>query len=159
MTQNGQQSEAFDTERLLSEWRWLCPESVVVIQTNAFGDLLLRDEVGRVHLLNVGSGEIRVIAQSVAEFNDRAPTPEMQEEWFAASAVRAAQLRGLVPGRGQCIGFKTPVVFAEAGGADSAYVADLYEYVSFLGDIHGQIASLPDGAKVRLVIQPKKDSP
>jgi hypothetical protein len=30
------------------------------------------------------------------------------------------------------------------------YVADLYEYVSFLGNIHHQMANLPDGSKVRL---------
>ena len=73
--------------------------------------------------------------------------------------MKAAKERGLIPGDGQCIGFSTPVVFAEAGGLDSAYIADLYEHVSFLGDIHHQISTLPDGAKVRLVAQtPRKNS-
>ena len=72
--------------------------------------------------------------------------------------LRAAQLRGLVPGQGQCIAFNTPVVFAEGGDLDSAYIGDLYEHIGFLGDIHRQITAQPDGAKVRLVIQPKKDS-
>jgi hypothetical protein len=44
-----------------------------------------------------------------------------------------------------------PVVFAESANVpDNAYVADLYEQVSFLGDLHRQIADNPDGAKVRL---------
>ncbi len=51
----------------------------------------------------------------------------------------------------QCIGFKIPVVFREsANSPDNAYVADLYEQVAFLGDLHRQIAELPDGATVRL---------
>jgi hypothetical protein len=48
--------EILDTERLLAEWRWLCPQSLTVIERNAFGDLFLRDEAGRVYMLNVGSG-------------------------------------------------------------------------------------------------------
>ena len=146
-------TERLDSERLLSEWRWLCPRSLTVIDRNALGDLFLTDEGGRVHLLNVGSGEFDLIAESVSEFTERASTPKMQEKWFAESAVKAARERGLVPGREECIGFSTPVVFAQGGGLDSAYIADLYEHVAFLGDIHQQIAGLPDGAKVRLVVR------
>jgi len=146
-------SEELDSERLLSEWRWLCPQDLTVIDRNAFGDLFLSDETGRVHLLDVGGGEFSIIAQSISEFAERSATPEMRQQWFQESAVKQARDRGLVAGRGQCIGFSTPVVFAEGGGPDSAYVADLYEHVGFLGDIHRQIASLPDGSKVRLVVK------
>ena len=48
-----------------------------------------------------------------------------------------------------------PLVFREGGGQDTPYIADLYEHVSFLGDLNKQIAELPDGAQVRLVIAPK----
>jgi len=149
-------SEAIDSERLLREWRWLCPQSLTVIDKNAFGDLFLRDGAGRVHILEVGSGDFTLIAESVPEFRTLAVTPEKQEEWFQEEAVNAAKERGLIPGPRQCIGFSTPVVFAEGGGLDSAYIADLYEHVSFLGDIHQQISTLPDGAKVRLVVQTPK---
>jgi len=152
-------SEALDSERLLREWRWLCPQSLTVIDRNAFGDLFLRDEAGRVHILDVGSGDFTLIAESVLEFRTLAVTPGKHEEWFQEEAVNSAKERGLIPGPGQCIGFTTPVVFAEGGGLDSAYIADLYEHVSFLGDIHQQISTLPDGAKVKLVVQtPKKNS-
>jgi hypothetical protein len=69
-----------------------------------------------------------------------------------------AQL-GLIPGSTQCIGFGVPAVFAEGGAPTTAYIADIYEHVFFLGDIHRQMASLPDGSKVRLrVIRPKPAS-
>jgi hypothetical protein len=76
-------SETLDSERLLCYWRWLCPQSLTVIQRNAFGDLFLRDEVGRVHMLDVGSGNFSLIAESVLEFTELAMTPEGREEWFA----------------------------------------------------------------------------
>jgi hypothetical protein len=59
----------------------------------------------------------------------------------------------LKPNDLQCIGFKVPVVFAESADVpNNAYVTDLYEQVSFLGDLHRQIADTPDGAKVRLKV-------
>ena len=151
-------SETLDSERLLREWRWLCPQSLTVIRRNAFGDLFLRDEAGRVHMLDVGSGVFTLIAESVSEFTELAKTPERREEWFAEREVNAAAERGLVPGPGQCIGFYLPVVSAECNGLSSAYVTDLYDNVGWLGDMHRQIATLPDGAKVRIVVQPPKNN-
>jgi hypothetical protein len=44
----------------------------------------------------------------------------------------------------QCVGFKMPLVFSESREVPAnAYVADLYEQVSFLGDLHRQIARSP----------------
>ncbi len=59
----------------------------------------------------------------------------------------------------QCIGFKMPIVFAESANVpNNAYVTDLYEQVSFLGDLHRQIADTSNGAKVRLKVgQPPSD--
>lgn len=151
-------SEILDSERLLREWRWLCPQPLTAIRSNAFGDLFLRDEEGKVHWLDIGSGVFTLIAESVHEFTELAETSDRREEWFAEQEVIAAAERGLVPGPGQCIGFYPPVVFAESRGGSSAYVIDLYENVSCLGDIHRQIATLPDGARVRIIVQPPKSS-
>ncbi len=61
--------------------------------------------------------------------------------------------RGLNPNQDQCVAFKTPIIFAEAGTPNNAYVGSLYEQVSFLGDLHRQISELPDGSKVQFRIQ------
>jgi len=59
----------------------------------------------------------------------------------------------LKPNALQCIGFKVPVVFAESANVpNNAYVSDLYEQLSFLGDLHRQIVDTPDAAKVRLKV-------
>jgi hypothetical protein len=142
--------EHLSLERLLEEWRWLCPQTVALIARNAFGDLYLRDEYGKILKLDIAIGQIKEVAESDTEFRKLASTKEKREEWFAESDELAASRQGLTPGASQCIGFKTPLVFAESGTPNSAYVADLYEYVSFLGEVHRQISQLPDGSKVRL---------
>src|SRR5580692_9094749 len=134
-------------ERLLKEWRWLCPRAVELIARNAFGDLYLRDESGKISKLDIAIGQMKEVAESEAEFRKLAATKEKREEWFAESDELAASRQGLKPGANQCIGFKTPLVFAESGTPNNGYVADLYEYVSFLGELHRQISQVPDGSK------------
>jgi hypothetical protein len=143
-------------DRLLSEWRWLCPHRMALVARTAFGDLFLRNEAGAVFWLNTAVGKLAEVARSEAEFLEMAATIEKQREWFGEPELQACASRGLKPTSAQCIGFSVPLVFAESGSPDTPYIADLYEYVSFLGDLHRQISGLPDGAKVTLRVQPPK---
>ena len=141
-------------ERLLDDWRWLCNTPVSLIARNIFGDLFLRDKGDRVWKLDVGSGQLIQVAESAEQLRALAETREKKAEWFAAGEQRAFAARGLNPGSEECIAFKIPVVFRESADMpNNAYVGNLYEYVSYLGSVHRQIANLPDGAKVRLQLE------
>jgi hypothetical protein len=143
-----------DVERLLSGWRWLCPGPMSLVARNAFGDLFLRDQTGQIHRLDVGVGELLKIADSEAHFRELAIGK--REEWFAESDEVAAAAKGLQPSLTQCIGFSIPLVFrSSATSPNNPHLVDLYEHLAFLGNINQQIASLPDGAKVRLAIGAK----
>jgi len=142
-----------DVDRLLSEWRWLCPQSLALVARSAFGDLFLRDEAGKIIKLDIAIGQILEVATSETDFRDLAYTKEKREQWFAESDELAVMERGLNPNQDQCVAFKTPIIFAEAGTPNNAYVGSLYEQVSFLGDLHRQISELPDGSKVQFRIQ------
>jgi hypothetical protein len=142
--------EHLSVERLLKEWRWLCPQTLALLARSAFGDLYLGDTAGRVLKLDLATGLIREVANSESEFRKLAITKEKQQEWFATRDELVAAQRGLNPSENQCIAFGIPLVFAESGTPNNAYLADLYEYVSFLGEVHRQISELPEGSKVRL---------
>jgi hypothetical protein len=75
--------EHLSVERLLEEWRWLCPQTLALLARSAFGDLYLRDESGRVQKLDVATGLIKKVADSESEFRELASAKEKQEEWFA----------------------------------------------------------------------------
>jgi len=145
-----------EIERLLSEWRWLCPHRMVLVARTAFGELFLRDESDAVFWLNTTVGKLTKVASSEAEFREMAETAEKRREWFAEPDMQACAKRGLNPDASQCIGFSMPLVFAESGSANTPYIVDLYECVSFLGDLNRQLSSLPDGTKARLRVQPPK---
>jgi hypothetical protein len=148
------------TERLLQEWKWLAPGEFDLLAVNAFGDLFLQDFQGRVHRLDVTSGTISSIAASREEFRVAARDAEKKRDWLLEELAEQAQRLGCSPGKGQCVGGKIPFVFAQSANApENMYVADLYEYVSFMGDLHSQIKSVPDGGQVRIRIQPRPVDP
>jgi hypothetical protein len=149
------QVEHLDIERLLADWRWLCPQPVTLVARNAFGDLFLRDDKGKVLWLSVAEGKLTNIAPSVAEFRELLNDSGKRAEWLAETDAQAASERGLNPDQNQCIGFATPLVFAESGATNTPYLADLYDHVGFLGDLHRQLLTLPEGAKVRLRVEGK----
>lgn len=145
---------ALDVDRLLADWRWLSSEKFSLIARNAFGDLFLLDATGKVFWLDVAVGELSAVASSIDQFLESIRLPSNREEWLAESDARAFAQQGLMPSETQCIGFKMPLIFSESRDMpDNAYVANLYEQVSFLGDLNRQISRYPDGKKIELVIQ------
>jgi len=143
-----------DAKKLLAEWRWLCPSEVRVVARNAFGDLFLCNSTGQIFRLDVAAGKLTQIADSEAHFREIAETGERREQWFAESDERTASVRGLNPTVDQCIGFAVPLAFAESSSKNKPFVVDIYQQVAFLGDLHKQLSSVPEGTKVRLKIVP-----
>jgi hypothetical protein len=138
---------------LLEQWRWLCSEPVALVARNGFGDMFVRTVTGKVMWLNVGNGTLPDAAESESSFRDLMNNPVNREIWFAEKRLDALAQGGLRLNNLQCIGFKMPLIFSEsANSPENGYVADLYEQVSFLGDLHRQIADSPNGAKVRLKV-------
>jgi uncharacterized protein YdeI (YjbR/CyaY-like superfamily) len=147
-----------DVDRLLSGWRWLCPQTLTLVARSAFGDLFLRDETGKFFKLDIAIGKLTEVAQSETEFRKLAGTKEKREEWFAESDELAAMKRGLKPNQDQCIALKIPIVFAEGSGPNNSHVGSLYERLPFLGDLNRQLSQDPAGYKVQLRIR-KRDPP
>ena len=115
--------------------------------------MFLKTTNGKILWLNVGNGTMTEIAESELVFQHLLAESAKREIWFAELQLAAFAEQGLKPNDLQCIGFKTPLVFAESANVpNNAYVADLYEQVSFLGDLHRQIADSPNGGKVTLKV-------
>lgn len=121
-----------------------------LLARNVFGELFLQDETSAVFWLNTTTGQFNKVYDSKTQFLQMSETSEKRQEWFAEREIRAYAQRGFVPSSCQCIGFGVPAVFAEGGTPETAYIADIYEYISFLGDLHRQVSDLPNGSKVTL---------
>jgi hypothetical protein len=93
------------------------------------------------------------VAESESSFKNSLEHSAKRELWLAEQQMERLAENGMKPNDLRCIGFKTPVVFAESANVpENAYVADLYEQVSFPGHLHRQIAEVSNGGKVRLKV-------
>ncbi|HET6178726.1 MAG TPA: hypothetical protein VFE61_17495 [Candidatus Sulfotelmatobacter sp.] len=150
--------DGISSDKLLREWQWLVTGEFQLLAVNAFGDLFLEDVDGVVKRLDIAGGKVSAIARSKHDFERAAKEAESKRDWFLENDTEQAERRGYRPGKGRCIGNKIPRVFAESADvAENLYVADLDEYVSFMGDLHQQISDVPNGGKVRIKIQPKPE--
>lgn len=145
------QVQHLDVERLLAQWRWLCSGPKKLVARSAFGHMFLADESGLIWWLDVDVGELTKIAGSELDFRNLLANPAKRDEWFGDTDEQAAASNGLIPNEGQCIGFEIPLVFKQASPS-KPYLIDIYENVSFLGDLNKQIANVPDGGKVNLAL-------
>jgi len=141
-------------ERLLTEWRWLCPGRMTLVARSAFGDLFLAETSGQIYRLGVSVGRMERTAGSEAEFASLCELSDWREQWFGETDERNFAAKGLVPGDNQCIAFDIPLVFKEGPGR-KPYLIDIYEGVSSLGNLHRQIADVPEGGKIKLVVAPR----
>jgi hypothetical protein len=147
--------EGISVERLLQEWKWLVAGDFSLLAVNVFGDLFLKNTQGTVCRLDVSGGEISEIADSETEFRTLGGESGNQKQWFLVDEEKQAAQRGYVPKKGKCIGCKVPWVFKESAMVpDNLCVIDLYQYVSFMGDVLGQMQDVADGGKIRLRVIP-----
>jgi hypothetical protein len=139
-----------DIDRLLEVWRWLCPEQMTLVARNAFGDLFLRDQLGKLFWLDVELGKLTKVADSEARFRELAETRDKREEWFAETDERFAATRGLKPNANECIGNTELLSLRGNRSSDTQFISNLYEHASFRGHIIHAFSRLPDEQKIRL---------
>jgi hypothetical protein len=60
--------DGLSVNKLLSEWRWLCPGDFRLIAVNAFGELFLEDNVGAIHWLEMAIARMSRVADTRDQF-------------------------------------------------------------------------------------------
>jgi hypothetical protein len=134
----------------LKPWADLLPNQVRILRTNLFGDVMLADRSGQVHMLERGAGVISLISPSEEDFWRRADRDE--DGWELRPLVDKCRAAGKALGAHQCYGFTTLPVFGGTYTEDNVWVCAWAEWFSFTGDIYNQTKSIPDGTKIILKV-------
>jgi hypothetical protein len=142
------EDSALDHKALLEDWRWLLHGPFRVIAGSKFGDWFVQRPDGRVEILDAIEGSIREVAPSHQEFQRLINRRENQEEWLLSALVVSLHEKGLVPGPGQCYGFKMPPVLGGEATSDNVEVMDLKVWVSISAQLHQQLHDLPEGTRI-----------
>lgn len=136
-------------EHIERAWGWtgICPDEVV--GENDFGNLIVRDQLGRYWRLCPEDLYCKVVADDRDALDLLIEEDEFQDDWIMRAIVEEARtmLGPLGPGRKYCL--RIPgVLGGEYGGGNLASMS-LVELVESSGKIAVQINGLPDGARVR----------
>ena len=137
-----------DWRALLAEWTWLIPNAFTVWLMNRFGDLFLVFADGSVHMLDVGAGTLKQVADSRDDFAVKADENDNANDWFMIPLVDQLVATGLTLHEGQCYSYKMPPVLGGQYTVENTCVLPIAQHYGAYGSIHKQIKDLPDGSAV-----------
>lgn len=94
-----------DWPHLLSYWAWLLPREVTVWIMNRFGDLFLVLGDSSVHVLDVGMGSLRRVADDRDDFAVRIDEGDNANDWLMIPLVDKLVESGLLLRPGECYSY------------------------------------------------------
>jgi hypothetical protein len=139
-------------QALLQEWRWLLPSEFRVWMLTRVGDLFITLPDGSIHMLDVGAGKLRRVAESRDEFCTKIDEPGIADDWLMIPIVDQLVASGAALGPDQCYSFRQLPVLGGSYKADNRMVFPIREHFGAWGSVQRQISDLPDGSHV--VIKP-----
>jgi hypothetical protein len=142
-----------DWAELLSGWLGALPPSFTLWLVNRFGDVFVVFEDDSVHMLDVGIGAIRRVADNRDHFSTEIDADNNANNWLMVPLVDRCVAAGLNLGDNQCYGYKIPPMLGGEYAVGNFEPTDLSVHYSFLAEIYQQTKDLPDGAQIRLVLR------
>jgi hypothetical protein len=153
------EQSGIDWPAALAGWSWLLPPEFTVWLVNRFADLFLVLSDGSVHMLDVGAGTLRRVADSRDDFCTKIDEGENVNEWLMIPLVDRLVAAGIRLQLGQCYGFKTPPVLGGPYTPENVGPIPIGDYLGGYGSIHEQLRDVPDGAQVVLDVVNKSAEP
>ena len=141
-----------DWRTLLSGWLPVLPPSFTLWMVNRFGDLFVVLDDETVHMLDVGVGSFKRLADSRSHFASLIGAGDNANHWLMIPLVDACVAGGLTLGPNQCYGYDIPPVLGGRYHLDNVSVTDIAVHYSFLADIYRQTRHLPEGTPVTGVV-------
>ena len=100
-------------------------------------------------MLDLVSGQLRLIADSEVEFFAMLETEEQRREWLMSHLVEAAEQAGIQLSASQCFAFQTPPSLGGSLSPANLVPWDVAAYQSGTSQLLQQVANLPTGTTSR----------
>jgi len=132
----------------LESWQWLLPQPVKPLLATALGDLFVIRESEAVWFLDIISGKIDSVAQSVSEWERSLRDPEFLDRYFLPAFVLAMRESGTVLAQGECYVPKREPVLGGSWEVANWAPGNWVFHLERQGRVHFAIKDLPDGTKI-----------
>lgn len=139
-------------EAIRAAWSWRGLDPTQVIDTSAWGNVIVSTNTGQIWRVCPEELRAEPIAETFASYRVLCSDPQFAEDWnLTALTFEAEALLGK-PGDGRCYCLKLPAVLGGRYDGDNLATIALEELIASAGSLAQQIADLPDGAKVSIVV-------
>jgi hypothetical protein len=141
-----------DIAQMLEFWRWLIPPTCCPLFATALGDLFLADAEHRIQWLDIGVGQLKQVASSIAEFENAVADPDNASLWFGASFIDELRTAGKTLASQECYSYiQLPMLGGEYEPANFR-VYDVVTHFRVWGPIHEKLRDVPDGTQIEFEI-------
>jgi hypothetical protein len=137
----------FDSEDILSGWRWLVGADSRAIVVTKTGDAFLEKPDG-VYFLNLGENRLERICQSIDAFKQLLAGGEFVAAHFLPQVQADFVASGQSLGKSEVIGYKLPPTVGGSFELNNLEATNVSVHFSILGQIAKKIKDLPEGAPI-----------
>jgi len=109
---------------------------------------------GVVQRLDTAYGALDPVAESLADFERALEDPELVWDMCLMPVVQQFEDEHGPLLDQECLGFTTLPILGGTYAVDNRTRLQIGEHAAFTGNLHAQLRDVPDGAKVRLRIDP-----
>src|SRR5688572_10921757 len=140
------------SDKLTENWTWLIGKDKKVLLISAIGDMFLTDNSKKVYWLDVGVGELKLVADGILDFVEKLKNIDQVNEWFMIDLITDLRLSDSKLKDGQLYSYKKLPITGGDYAVENFAPLDIEEHFGYTGDIQKQIKDLPDGTTVELEV-------
>ena len=138
-----------DREALLADWAWLIGSQRLPILVTFLGHAFVQDVGdGTVHQLDTAFGELEQVAASPDELAALLGDREFVTDRLLPQLFGDLRDAGMKLAPGQVFSFRTPPALGGELTVENIEATDIEVHFSLSGQIHRQIAGLPEGTPI-----------
>jgi hypothetical protein len=145
-----------DLEDICSGWQWCLLDMKAIALITCLGDMFFIGKDECIYRIVTGECHFEKVADSHYEF-EKLLNDEKFDEWLLPLLVEKLIQSGKILNENQVYSFKKPPVLGGEYALENMEPINMSVHFAFSGQICEQIKDLPDGTKVNIKFEAKKD--
>lgn len=137
-----------DWRNLLSDWLPALPSQFTIWLVNRLGDIFFVPDDGSVQMLDIGSGEVKRLANSRDDFAAKIDRDDNAADWLQIYLVDDCVAAGMRLRPTECYGFKIPPILGGEYSVENVEPTDMAVHYSIQAQIYWQVKDLPPGTEI-----------